>query len=57
MYGDDLPFTGIGSGILTITALGVTAVGAVLAAAAAPIAAGLGAIAGAATKLTYKGRH
>jgi hypothetical protein len=43
LYGDELPFTGIGSALLTATAVVVTIAGAVLAIAAAPIAAALGA--------------
>jgi len=57
MYGDNLPFTGIGSAVLTVAALVTTAVGAVLTFAAGPIAAGLGAGAGLLTKLIYRGRH
>lgn len=57
MYGDNLPFTGIGSGVLTVAALVTTAVGAVLTVAAGPIAAGLGTVAGVATRLGYRNRH
>jgi hypothetical protein len=55
LYGDELPFTGIGSAILTATAVVVTAVGAVLAFAAGPLAAGLGAAAAVATR--FVNRH
>ena len=50
MYGDELPFTGIGSALLTASAVVVTIAGAVLAFAAGPIAAGLGALAAIATR-------
>ena len=54
MYGDELPFTGIGSAILTASAVVVTAVGAVLAFAAGPIAAGLGTAAAVATRIVNR---
>jgi hypothetical protein len=54
MYGDDLPFTGIGSGILTVSAVVVTAVGAVLAFAAGPVAAFLGGAAAFATRFVNR---
>lgn len=51
MYGDELPFTGIGSAILTASAVVVTAVGAVLAFAAGPVAAFLGGVAAVVTRM------
>jgi hypothetical protein len=54
LYGDELPFTGIGSAILTASAVVVTAVGAVLAFASGPIAAALGGLAAVATRIVNR---